>query len=663
MREQQISPTASVRAGSSGAPLETQARKAFAREDWQRCLAHFRAAVEAGTVLTAPDKLMSQIAVIRSGDEGAIGLDAALIREAKGEAVIRRHLLKPFHKAERWAAMAAVLEKLLMAYPDLVDARRTLASVLTRLQRWDEAIAHIDMAAAAEPGNIAMQASRIQYRTLARQIEAAADIACHLKPRLAPKSRETYVVMTALLRGGFAQEAAEIATALEPADFPAPHQAAIATEALLAAGMAHKAIAMAEAAIAAGHDSGVIRAHLGQAMLAAGRPQDIASRGVEHLRAGVEKAPEHGRINALYGEALLRAGRHQDAIGPLKKAIDSEMQSPKTIKLYARALRYTGRYEECADQYVQLLRDASESWTTHRQAVGALCQAGRQADASEVFRAMIAKRDAALEPTFDEALAGLSDKLEAAKIPQARLEWAWRLRQAQDGIDRAVWERRARWGLLADLLIIDWLECREQQAEEAMGLLADLTPAEEALRPYRGRGFVVATAHLGPMFSGPILLELLGLPSRWVASTPSIADAHYAASVISTSDQTDSQVVKACLKALDSHYAVAIAVDGSGKIGSPTIPFEGQDITYSSFAARAVHRAEVPSIFYAPRWQNGRIECVIAPLPSPRPDEDLLPFAERWRAAYLANLRTCLASPPENLRFAGGLWSCIRPRA
>ncbi|WP_167392331.1 tetratricopeptide repeat protein [Mesorhizobium sophorae] len=645
------------------ATLENQARKAFAREDWQECLAAFEAVVETGALLTAPDRLMLEIAGIRSADadEPEIGLDAALIREAKGEAVIRRYLVKPFHKSGRLSTLAAVLEKLLVAYPHLVDARRMLASALGRLQRWDEAIAHVDTAAAAAPDDISLEASRIQYRLLARQIAAAADLATHLKPRLSPKSREAYIVMMALLRGGLAREAAEIAVALNPADFPAPHLAAIATEALVAADMTHKAIAMGEAAIAAGHDSGVIRAHLGEAILATGRPQDVASRGVEHLRAGVEREPEHGRINALYGEVLLRAGRHEDAVLPLQKAIASEMKSPKTRNLYARALRYSGRYEECADQYVELLRHAPESWSTHRQAVGALCQAGRRADASNVFKAMITKRAAALAPTFEEALSGLDNKLDSAKIPQARLEWAWRLSRDQNEIDRTEWERRARWGLLADLLIIDWLECREQQAEEAMTLLADLTPAEEALAPYRGRGFVVATAHVGPMFSGPILLELLGLPSRWVASTPSIADAHYASSVISTSDQTDSQVVKACLKALDAHYAVAIAVDGSGRIGSPTIRFEGQDITYSGFAARAAHRAEVPSIFYAPRWHDGRIECMVAPLPSPLPNEDVLPFAERWRAAYLANLRTCLAGPPENLRFAGGLWSCIRP--
>jgi tetratricopeptide (TPR) repeat protein len=650
------------RAAAAAAATYAEARKAFAREDWAEGVAKFHAAATTDSRPIARDRLLFDIAKIRIADtDQAISrLDTGLIREAEGEAAVRRHLVRHFHRSGRLQATVAVLEKLLEAYPDLFDMRRLLASVLARLSRWDEAIVQIDAAAAGAPDDVSLQAMRVQYRYSAREMAAAAEIARNLKTRIRPRSREAHVVMMALLRGGYVKDAAEIAAALDPADLPAPHVAAIATEALVSAGLTRQAIAMGEAAIAAGHDSGVLRAHLGEAILMGGRTPDIASQGVAHLRAGAEKEPDHGRINALYGEALLRAGRHADAITPLEKAVASGMGSPKTRSLYARALRYDGRYTECADQYVELLTHAPENWPVHRQAVGALRQAGRAEDASRVFKAMIAKRSAALSPTFEEALAALDGKLDSVRVPPARLDWAWRLRRRND-MDRSAWERRAKWGLLADLLIIDWLECREPQAEEAMSVLADLGPTADTLEPYRGQGFIIGTAHVGPMFAGPILLELLNMPSRWVASTPSIADAHYAASVISTSDQTDSQVARACLKALHANYAVAIAVDGSGRIGSPTVRFEGQDIAYSSFAARAAYRAGVQSLFYAPRWRDGRIETVFQPLPFPEPEEDIASFAGRWRDAYLACLRACLADAPENLRLAGGLWSCIRP--
>jgi Tfp pilus assembly protein PilF len=447
---------------------------------------------------------------------------------------------------------------------------------------------------------------------------------------------------------------------MDPARFPNPHVAAMATEALLRADMSRQAVATGEAAIAAGQDSAMLRAHIGEAILRSGRPQDVASNAVEHLRVSAEQSPDHGRTNALYGEALLRAGRYEEAVAPLERATSGETKSPKTRLLYARALRYVGRYAECADQYVEALRHTPERWPTHRQAVGALMQAGRREEASKLFAEMVRTRSAALAPTFEEALADLDTKIDTTHVPQARLDWAWGLRRDRD-VDRAVWERRAKWGLLADLLIVDWLECREQQAEEAMGLLADLGPVEETVAPLRGRAFVIATAHVGPLFSGPIALELIGLPSRWIASTPSIADAHYAASVISTSDLTEAQIAMTCLRALSTGYAVGIAVDGSGKIGSPTVRFEGQDISYSSFAARAAHRARVPSLFYAPRWKNGRIDCRFEPLPSPEPGEEAGPFISRWRDAFLACLRNYLGGDPENLRLAGGLWSGVRP--
>ena len=53
-----------------------------------------------------------------------------------------------------------------------------------------------------------------------------------------------------------------------------------------------------------------------------------------------------------------------------------------------------------------------------------------------------------------------------------------------------------------------------------------------------------------------------------------------------------------------------------------TIVFEGQEITYSSFAARSAHRLGVPSVFCAPRWEGDRIGFVVERLPDPYEEED-----------------------------------------
>ena len=114
------------------------------------------------------------------------------------------------------------------------------------------------------------------------------------------------------------------------------------------------------------------------------------------------------------------------------------------------------------------------------------------------------------------------------------------------------------------------------------------------------------------------------------------------------------------MMSLKRGYAVVIAIDGAINLAAPRIPFEGQEITYSSFAARTAHRLGVQSMFCAPRWQDGRIGFVLERLPDPLPGESSDDHAERWRDAYVAALREFLGGEPENLRLSGGIWRHIR---
>lgn len=76
--------------------------------------------------------------------------------------------------------------------------------------------------------------------------------------------------------------------------------------------------------------------------------------------------------------------------------------------------------------------------------------------------------------------------------------------------------------------------------------------------------------------------------------------------------------------------------------------FAGQEVTYSGFAAHLAHRQGVPSVFYAPRWENGRVAYTLALLPAATPGEDADAYALRWRQAYFEHLRAHVAGPPEN---------------
>jgi tetratricopeptide (TPR) repeat protein len=498
---------------------------------------------------------------------------------------------------------------------------------------------------------------RIQLRVQGGRVAEAAEVA---RATLALAQSEPGVAhswMMAFVRNGDVAEAAVIAAALNPDQLPNERVATMAVRALMEDGRTTAAIRLGDTALRAGHDCAALRSSLGLSHLRRGTEEDRKVHAVAHFEAGLQAAPGDVRLLTLYGETLLRAGRYKEAVAPLAQALELAPELEQTRALYARALRYTLQYGAAADHMMKLVEKSPDKLLWQRAAIGALSQAGRREEAEALFARYVAARGARLPDTFQEAMARMEERLDTAPIPQARMDWAWSLR-GDTSIDRSTWERRARWGHMIDHLLFDWLECREERAEEAMQLLGELDTGERFFAPLlaAGRGVVVATAHVGPMYAGLLALELLGIPSRWLATAPSIAQSGYAAALISTADQTEAQVAKACMRAVHSGNVLCLAIDGAANPAAPRTDFEGQSVTYSSFASHLAHRLGVPSVFYAPRWENGRVAYTLEMLPTANPGEDAQAYSLRWQEAYFARLREHLASEPENLRLSGGIW-------
>jgi predicted Zn-dependent protease len=657
-------PTAgrAMRAGTD--VLLDAAKRAFRAEDWESGLAQLDDIERSGGDLDASARLLRAIALIRTQGfaAGIDDLDAQLVRDAQGRGDLRRLVIAPLIKAGSLAEAARVLDILVQAWPESADDRRTYASVLVRQKRWSEALTHIDAAARYASDDFSLVAARIQLHMQAGDTGTAARLAQQSINAAMELPAESHVWMTALLRGGHAAAAASIAAKI---DAPNPRVASVAVQALLRSGRTGAAIAVGRNALRAGHDSAALRSHLAQAHLARGTHDDRLVAALEHLAAGVRMAPDDLRLNSLYGETLLRAGRFAQSVPFLHKSCALAPGLEHLRAMYARALRHSGNHAESAEQFLQIARANPEHARFQRSAAGALTQAGRTDEAASLFDAFIRRRASGLPATFEKALARVEEQAGTITVPRARLDWAWALRdttgqeQGQTpGMEREAWERAAQWGYLADHLLLDWLECREDSAEEAMELLASLDEAERFFEPLResGRGFVVATAHVGPMYGGLMALELLDMPSRWISSTPGISRSHYARSLISTGDKTEVQVVKASLKALQEGNALCLAIDGALNPAAARVPFENQEITYSSFAARACYRLGLPSLFYAPRWEDGRVAHTLRRLSEPREGEPLEDYVARWQQEWLGHLRTYLAGRPENLRLSGGLW-------
>ncbi|WP_298012742.1 Vi polysaccharide transport protein VexE [uncultured Castellaniella sp.] len=589
-------------------------------------------------------------------------LEPALRQARDGWRDVRRLLVSPFVREGRLGPAIAALGVLIAVHPSRAEDRRLLASLFGRMEQWDRAVAEADAAADIEPGNAALHAGRIQLRVQAGRVAEAAEVARATLALARNEPGEAYAWMMAFVRNGDAAEAAGIAASLDPAALPNERVATMAVRALMEDGRIAAAIQLGDAALRAGHDCAALRSSLGLSHLRRGTEEDRKVHAAAHFEAGLGMAPEDVRLLTLYGETLLRAGRYQEAVGPLARVIELAPELEQTRALYARALRHTLQYGDAADQWMRLVEKSPDKLLWQRAAIGALTQAGRRQEAGALFSQYIATRSARLPDTFQEALARMEEKLDTAPIPQARLDWAWSLR-GDTSIDRATWERRARWGHMIDHLLLDWLECREERAEEAMYLLGELDTGERFFAPLlaAGRGVVVATAHVGPMYAGLMAMELVGIPSRWLATAPSIARSSYAQALISTADQTEAQVAKACMRAINEGYVLCLAIDGAINPAAPRTTFEGQDVTYSGFASHLAYRLNVPSVFYVPRWESGRMSYTLAMLPSPDPGEDAQAYSLRWQKAYFERLREHLASEPENLRLSGGIWRHVTP--
>ncbi|WP_294171696.1 tetratricopeptide repeat protein [uncultured Sphingomonas sp.] len=607
-------------------------------------------------------KLLYAVALIRSGriDRGLDQLDPEVASLPEARVTLRRHVLSWLIREKQFDAAVAVLGRLLDVQPEAVEELRLRGSLFGRTRQFPAALADALRLIELRPDDLDGQAAYLQLLLQDGQVEAAGAYARVLAARAARNPRLARIALLCLGRAGLTENAARLAEAAESAWPAEPEVIAEVARAYWDAGRTEEAIAAGERCVAVSPDAPRLRQLLGHVYRSAMR-SDGNARAAEHLGEALRHMPGDANTALLLGEVLLRTGKPGEAAPHLAEACKKITHSANARALLARAYKQNGQHAEAAHEFRQLiaLQPGSHRW--HRYAAGALSQAGQTAEAADLFDRFTAERERALPPSFEAGLEQLWAKADAADVPAARLDWAWQLRRDRTA-DRQGWERAAKWGYLADHYLLDWLECRDDQVHEAMSRLADLTAVEQAFAQVDpSRGLILASAHIGAMYAGPLALELLGVKSKWLASTPSVARTSYARSLISTSDQGGTDVARKVLGALGGGNAVVIAVDGAINLAAPRVAFEGQEITYSSFAARMAHRLGIPSMFVAPFWENGQIYFMLERLPDAGRRESADDYADRWRAAYLRCLRQFLGGAPENLRLSGGLWRYVRP--
>jgi len=603
------------------------------------------------------------IALIRGGriDSGVAMIEALPHIGPERELYWRLLVAKNLVRSERFDQAITVLSKVIAGAPDAVEEIRLRGSLYGRQKRFGEALADARKVIEIKPRDWAGHTSLIKLLIQSEQADEAADHVLALGADAARDEKLAQMSALAFRRTRRTDDLVQWAEAIEIAGVDSAVMAACVIRAYVEAKLPARAEEAGERYAAFGISDARLKGQLAGAMIESEeQTPERMGRILGMMRASDIASSRDARALRKMGFALLRAGREREAVPVLERALTLAPHSNGTRALYARALRQSERYAEAAEQFKKLLPSHPEAHNFHRYAAGALSLAGQTEEAAKLFDNFVQRRRARMPDSFEDGFAALWDKADAHEVPPENLEWAWHLRRDKKD-DRADWERRAKWGYLADQFIIDWIECRDDQIHEAMMKLANLDEAEDKLSKVDySRGAILASAHIGPMFAGPLALELLGIESRWLASTPGSVRTGYGKRLISTSDQTGAEVARQTLRTLGEGKAVVIAIDGAIALSAPRVPFEGQHITLSSFAPRLVHRLGVPSLFVAPRWEDGKIGFVVEDMPQPDEGEDVDAYVERWQGRFLDHLREFLSGEPENLRLAGGVWRHLK---
>ncbi|KAA3441924.1 hypothetical protein C7I87_33105 [Mesorhizobium sp. SARCC-RB16n] len=493
-------------------------------------------------------------------------------------------------------------------------------------------------------------------------IEEAINLALAHMSYAAEFPRLAQVSLQAFLRGKRNDAATRLVDNVVAKGKASPEVAVLAIRHLLSSDRADDAYAFARTLLKVnGNVEPRLAEAAARAALASHRP---ISEALGILEMAKDFAKDDGIFLRAYGELLLSAGRYAEAANVLAPIVSQRPNTTNTRLLLARALKHAHRLEEACTEMLAVM-ELDPSVTNRRSAVALLLQVGRDAEAKELYDSIVSERQNNLGKTFSEGLATLHTRLDSVKLPQKRLDWAWEIVTRKLGCppshNREDWDRRAKWGHLLDKLIQDWLECCIDKAGEIATYfnVSDANRNAVIEASDEGKGVLLVSAHIGPMFAGPIAIHSFGKPYRWLSSTPSISTASFTDSLISTADLNEVQVAQRVVDSLRSGCLVTLAADGAMSPNAPRITWEGRSITYSPFCAMLSYKTKVPTIFTSPIWVENQFRFVVKRLPAADTGEGLRQFSTRWQQAFFEEVKNVLSAGPENLRLNGGIWRNI----
>lgn len=507
------------------------------------------------------------------------------------------------------------------------------------------------------PAHPALLTKRLQINLQGKLVEAAADLADEWRSWRVPDARLLAMAALAMQRAGRINQILELFESHQSELISEEAAVIPVMDAFMAARDYKRVLEIGALHIkAVGEVRGTINDRLGRAHNKLG---DIDASN-EQLLLAIEKGHAVPQVLALLSRNLLAQGTPKLAIPFLEQTLHASPALSKVRIDLARARKLSGDFKGAVaelDTIPDEIFDANPPF--RRLKVACLTKVGRFDDAREEF-AKLQKQQA------DRTVGRLKSQLDTLwdrplTLPEARLEWAAKISGEPEGVHKEPeWRRRALWGYEADRLLLDWIESREDLIEEVMYLFDDIDEVEAEAKRIIGDGAsVIVSAHIGAIFSGPVMLELLNTPTKWLASTPNLEGLHYNDQLISVANRTEAEVGRTVLSTLRGGGRLTIALDGATNPAAPKVLFEGQQVTWSGFVAAMIYRLKIPSMFAVPVWRNGRIRAFIREMDMPRPGQTSQDYVQTYREQFFGYVKDVLRTGPENLRLSGGIWRYV----
>ncbi|MBW6507624.1 MAG: tetratricopeptide repeat protein [Rhodobacteraceae bacterium] len=425
---------------------------------------------------------------------------------------------------------------------------------------------------------------------------------------------------------------------------------------LLRFGRAQEVVDLIAANAAASAHPQVTRLKL-DAELRLGRSDEIS---LASLRAVAAANPTDVRIANLEAQLLLNLDRPAEAVTVYARLPQERMNHTMRLR-YAKAQELAGDLDDAINTYRAVLDEAPGNKALRRKLVGLCVRAGRSEEAQRVYRTGLSDWANTLSPTLAENLAEIMSSDCSEAIPAPRALWFEAALTAAGHAPPPDWRQRAGKMARIDQLIVQFAQTYPDGMDQLRSLVEVTPSARENLEAglTMGKGAFVASAHVGLLYAGPIVLNKYGGPFAYVASVPDLGQPGVSNGLISTSTNELSVVGRRILRALRGNATVAIAIDGAGITSEETRPFFGKTIRLSDFAPRLAWRTGTPSYFPRITMDGAVAQFRLNALPMPDKDESEEAYAARWLDAYAEELAAFLCEHPEAMRGTGGFWSRI----